>query len=101
MNEHLFPLDAVCYCGCPGSAHFTKWDNGTFLGTACEEHGGHKFAIGTQPALVTEPLAPVRTPCPRCPSGFLMLGVCPVCGYGVRQAKKRPFGHRGFRAKRR
>lgn len=42
----LFPPDAVCvFCACTGAEHEAVWDGDEFLGTRCEAHGGHKFAI--------------------------------------------------------
>lgn len=43
-GDGAFPPTVMCECGCPGSLHGTRWIEGTFHGTACELHGGHKFA---------------------------------------------------------
>ena len=42
-GDGAFPSTVMCECGCHGEVHKTLWIEGTFHGTACDLHGGHKF----------------------------------------------------------
>lgn len=86
-DRPLFPPDAVCVCGCPGRDHYARWEADAFKGTKCDAHGGHKFALGRQGALVQEPPGPNRDRCRVCGHEGLVDGACPQCGAGTRPAR--------------
>ena len=44
-GDGAFPPTAICVCTCRGDEHETRWEGDRFVGTRCEAHGGHKFAL--------------------------------------------------------
>ena len=55
-GDGAFPATVMCECGCLGAEHGTLWVGGTFSGTRCDLHGGHKFT----PAGALPPDAPTN-----------------------------------------